>query len=57
MNNKQITAISIGVALGISIGTTIGAITNNVAMSTVYGSLIVGIIGVVISLTVLNEEE
>jgi len=26
-------------------------------MSTVYGSLIGGIIGVVISLTVLNEEE
>lgn len=55
MNNKQITAIGVGVALGTSIGTTIGAVTNNIAMSTVYGSIIGTIIGVVIALVLIEK--
>ena len=37
MTEKQILAIGIGAALGTSVGTTIGAVTNNIAISTVYG--------------------
>lgn len=51
MNNKQILAIGVGTALD----TSIGVVTNNIALSTVYGGIIGTIISVVIALTVLKK--
>jgi len=50
MNKKQIYSIAIGSALGSSFGTTIGVLIGNIAMTTVYGSLISICLDVVIVL-------
>lgn len=44
-------------AIGTSIVTTIGAITNNIALSTVFESIIGSIIGVVISFAIVKNEK
>lgn len=56
MNKNQIYSIAIGSTMGTSIATIIGAVTVNIPLSLLFGSLIVTLIGVVLALIVFKDE-